>query len=123
MPDVDPVVVLAGTVVLFVLGGGYYAVLGGQLARVSAAAAAGGQTPPWAVAAELGRCLVLALVVAGPAAEAGVDSWTGGLLLGLTLWVGFPFVLWTGPSCTSGHLFGWPSSTVATGWSSCWWSQ
>jgi hypothetical protein len=23
-------------------------------------------------------------------------EWTGGLLLGLALWIGFPFVLWTG---------------------------
>jgi hypothetical protein len=96
MPDLDPVVVLVGTVVLFVLGAGYYAVLGDQLARVSAAAAAGAQLPPWAIVVELGRCLVLAAVVAGVAAEADVDSWSAGLLLGLALWVGFPFVLWTG---------------------------
>jgi Protein of unknown function (DUF1761) len=35
-------------------------------------------------------------VVAGLAAEGEIDEWTGGLLLGLTLWVGFPFVLWVG---------------------------
>jgi hypothetical protein len=96
MPDLDLVVVLVATVVLFALGAGYYAVLGDRLARVSAAAAAGAQMPPWAIAVELGRCLVLAVVVAGVAAEAGVDGWGGGLLLGLALWVGFPFVLWTG---------------------------
>jgi hypothetical protein len=96
MPDLDMVAVLVGTVVLFVLGAGYYAVLGDQLARVSAAAAEGGQMPPWAIGVELGRCLVLATVVAGVAAGADVDGWTNGLLLGLALWVGFPFVLWTG---------------------------
>ena len=96
MPDLDLVVVLVGTVVLFVLGAGYYAVLGDRLAQVSAAAAAGGRMPPWAIVVELGRCLVLAAVVAGVAAEADVVGWTGGLLLGLALWVGFPFVLWTG---------------------------
>jgi hypothetical protein len=96
VPDLDLVVVLVGTVVLFVLGAGYYAVLGDQLARVSAAVAGGGRMPPWAVVVELGRCLVLATLVAGVAAEADVDGWTTGLLLGLALWVGFPFVLWAG---------------------------
>ena len=96
MPDLDLVQVLVGTVVLFVLGAGYYAVLGDQLARVSDAAAAGERMPPWAIVVELGRCLVLAVVVAVVAAEAEVDGWAGGLLLGVVLWVGFPFVLWTG---------------------------
>ena len=45
---------------------------------------------------ELLRCLVLSGAVAGLAVQAGVDEWTGGLLLGLALWVGFPLVLWTG---------------------------
>ena len=45
---------------------------------------------------EAGRCLVLAAVVAGLAAQAGIDTWPGGLALGATLWIGFPLVLWTG---------------------------
>ena len=35
-------------------------------------------------------------MVAGLASRGEIDRWTGGLVLGLTLWVGFPFVLWTG---------------------------
>jgi hypothetical protein len=93
MPDVDAPAVLAATVLGFVLSGAYYAVLGEQLARVSAAAAS---MPPWKVAAELLRNLVLAAVVAGLAARGDIDEWTGGLLLGLALWIGFPLVLWTG---------------------------
>ena len=52
--------------------------------------------PPWKFAVEFGRCLVLAAVVAGLAANGDIDTWTGGLLLGLVLWTGFPFVLWVG---------------------------
>ena len=42
------------------------------------------------------RCLVVAAVVAGLASQGGVDEWTGGLILGTVLWIGFPLVLWTG---------------------------
>ncbi len=55
-----------------------------------------GSPSPRALAAELLRCLVLAAVVAGLAAQGEVEAWGGGALLGLALWVGFPFVLWTG---------------------------
>lgn len=48
------------------------------------------------MAVELGRGLILVAVIAGLASEAEIDEWTGGLLLGLALWAGFPFVLWTG---------------------------
>ena len=96
MPDVNVLAVLAATIAAFMIGGTYYAVLADQLATVSDAATAGGQMPPWKLAVELVRCLVLATVVAGLAAEGGVDEWSGGLLLGLALWIGFPFVLWTG---------------------------
>jgi uncharacterized protein DUF1761 len=63
---------------------------------VSEAAAAAGQPAPWELAVELLRCLVLATVVAGLAAQGGIDEWPGGLALGLALWVGFPLVLWVG---------------------------
>ena len=42
------------------------------------------------------RGLILAAVVAGLASQGEIDEWTGGLLLGLALWIGFPLVLWTG---------------------------
>lgn len=96
MPDVNLIAVLAATVVTFVIGGAYYAVLGEQLAEVSEAAAAGGEWRPWKLGAELGRSLILAAVVAGLAAQGEIGEWSGGLLLGLALWIGFPLVLWTG---------------------------
>ncbi len=96
MPDIDVLAVLVAAIVVFVIGFAYYAVFAGQLAEVSAAAAAGGQPPPWKIAAEFSRGLILATVVAGLASQGEIDEWTGGLLLGLALWIGFPFVLWTG---------------------------
>lgn len=96
MPDVNLLAVLVATIAAFVSGAAYYAVFGEQLAAVSDAAAAGEQPPPWKLAVELLRCLIIAAVVAGLASHGEIDEWTGGLLLGLTLWIGFPFVLWTG---------------------------
>jgi Protein of unknown function (DUF1761) len=96
MPDVNLLAVLVATIAAFVSGATYYAVFGEKLAEVSGAAAAGEQPPPWKLAVELLRCLILAAVVAGLASQGGIDDWTGGLLLGLALWIGFPFVLWTG---------------------------
>ena len=93
MPDVELLAVLAAAALAFVLSGAYYAALGDQLARVGAADA---QMPPWKVAVELARNLVLAAVVAGLAVRGEIDEWTGGLLLGLALWLAFPLVLWTG---------------------------
>jgi Protein of unknown function (DUF1761) len=96
MPDIDLLAVIAAAIVVFVLGSTYYAVLGAQLAEVSDAAAAGEQPPPWKLAVELLRCVIIAAVVAGLVAQGDIDEWAGGLLLGLALWVGFPAVLWTG---------------------------
>jgi hypothetical protein len=96
MPDTNVLAVLVATIAAFALGGTYYAVLGERLAEVSAAPATGGQPPPWELAGELLRCLVLAAVVAGIAVQGEIDEWSGGLLLGTALWIGFPLVLWTG---------------------------
>lgn len=93
MPELELLPVLVATVAAFLCGGAYYAVLGAQLAAVSDA---GGAMPPWKVGAELLRCLVLVVVVAWLAAEAGIDGVAGGLALGAALFVGFPLVLWTG---------------------------
>lgn len=95
MPDVDLLAVLGATVVAFVLSSTYYIALGDQLATVSPAAA-GEAAPPWMIAAELLRSLVVVTVIAGLASQTETDEWTGGLLLGLALWVGFPLVLWAG---------------------------
>jgi hypothetical protein len=96
MPDVHLLAVLVATIAAFVSAATYYAMFGEQLAEVSDVAAAGEQPPAWKLAAELLRCLILAGVVAGLASQGEIDEWTGGLVLGLALWIGFPLVLWTG---------------------------
>jgi Protein of unknown function (DUF1761) len=96
MTDVSILAVLAATIAAFVLGASYYGLLGGKLAEASEAVAQGGQPPPWKLAVEFLRGLLIAVVVAGLAAQADIDEWSGGLLLGLALWIGFPLVLWTG---------------------------
>ena len=96
MPDISPLAVGAATLAAFLIGGAYYAVLGGRLARGSTAPETAPPPAPKMLAVELGRCLLIALVVAGLAQEAGIDSVPGGLLLGLALWIGFPLVLWIG---------------------------
>ncbi|MET0815939.1 MAG: DUF1761 domain-containing protein [Solirubrobacteraceae bacterium] len=79
--------IAVATVAAFLSGGAYYTVLDPD---------ADDGMPPWKLAVEVLRCLVLAAVVAGLASQIEIDEWTGGLLLGLVLWIGFPFVLWTG---------------------------
>jgi hypothetical protein len=96
MPNVAFLPVLVAAIAAFALGGTYYALLGEQLAAVSPAAAANEQPPTWKLAVELLRCLILAAVVAGLAVRGEIDEWTGGLLLGAALWIGFPLVLWIG---------------------------
>lgn len=70
MPDVNHLAVLGATIAAFVSGAVYYTVFGEQLAEVSEAAAAGERPPPWKLAAELLRCLIIAAVVAGLARKA-----------------------------------------------------
>ena len=96
MPDVEILAVLAAAVAAFAIGGTYYSVFSEQLAAASDVAAAGEQPPRWVLAAELGRCLALALVVAGLASQGEIDELAGGMALGLALWIGLPLVLWTG---------------------------
>jgi hypothetical protein len=97
MPDVNFLAVLVATVVAFLLGSAYYFAFADRLAAVSEAARSGEQPPAWQLAVvELVRNLVLSSVVGVLAAMADVDTFAGGLLLGIGLWVGFPLVLWTG---------------------------
>lgn len=97
MPELHVGATLVSALAAFVAGAVYYGVLAKQLAAFSQVAASGESTmPPWKIAVELARCLVLAAVVAGLASSAEVTSWAGGVALGTALWVGFPAVLWTG---------------------------
>jgi hypothetical protein len=52
--------------------------------------------PPWLLAVEVAKHLVVAAVVAGLAAGIGTTAWPTAVLLGLALWVGFPVILLLG---------------------------
>jgi len=101
MPDVDLLPVVVATLAVFGLSFAYYSALGAQLAEVSEATTAGAQPPPWKLAVELLRGLIVATVVAGLASQGEIDEWTGDL----ALWIGFPFVLWTGAIPWEGTRF------------------
>ena len=96
MPDVHGPAVLVAAVVAFLLSGGYYALLGDRLARLSPAYAEGGRPTPATIGVELLRNLVMASVVAGLASGLGLGGLAGGVLLGLALWLAFPVVLLAG---------------------------
>jgi hypothetical protein len=95
MPDINLPAVLVAALAAFVLSSTWYAVFGKHLAPGGATRAAE-RPPPWKLAVELLRGLILAAVLAGLASRGEVHDWSGGLLLGLTLWIAFPAVLWTG---------------------------
>lgn len=96
MPAVNPLPVAVATVVAFLLSGGYYAVLGGQLARLSPAYAEPNGMSATTVALELVRTLVVAVVLAGLVNVIGIAGLGPALLLAVVLWVGFPAVLLSG---------------------------
>jgi hypothetical protein len=87
MPDLELLAVLVAAAAAFVIGAVYYSLVSGP---------GGGETPPWKLAVEVLRCVVMATVIAGLAAQGEIDTLAGGLLLGLALWVAFPLVQWTG---------------------------
>lgn len=116
MPEVNVLAVLVATIAAFVLSATYYAVLPAQGAEASDGRPAGGQPPPpWKLAVELLRSLIVAAVVAGLARHGDVDGWTGGVVLGLALWIGFRSCSGRAPCCGSARPGSSPRSTAATG--------
>lgn len=81
-------------VAAFVASGAYYGALGSRLAQLSPTYARPGRPPAATAAVELVRNVVLALVVAGLAADRGGP--VAALLLALALWIAFPAVLLAG---------------------------
>ena len=98
MRKLNYVAILVATVAAFIAAAVYYIVFGEAYAEVSAAAREAAKTGPqlWEIPVELGRSLIVAVVVAWLAAATKAHTWVRAALLGLALWVGFPFVLWTG---------------------------
>jgi hypothetical protein len=99
MNDVNVLAIVVAAAAVFVVSTLWYIAFGKQLAELSPAyadAASNARPPAWKVAVELIRSLIVASVLAGLAAELDITDGTGGVLLGITLWIGFPVVLWTG---------------------------
>ncbi len=97
MHHLNYLAIIVSAVAVFVFAAGYYITLAGQRAKLSAAAAASGSRPrPWVMALELFKSLVVASVVAGLVALAGISDVAAALKLGLALWIAFPVVLLVG---------------------------
>jgi hypothetical protein len=96
MLDVNYLAIVVATVAVFVLSSVWYSVFAKQLAELHPAYAGTRRMPVWKVVVELLRSFVVAMVLAGVTARLGVSDWTGALLLGFVMWIGFPVVLWTG---------------------------
>jgi hypothetical protein len=102
MAHVNYLAVLVAAVSVFVLGWLWYSPLlffkpWMRLRGMDPVAAmAGAKMPGGKLLIELGRCLVLAYVIARFVALLGVGSWMGAVHFGLFLWIGFPVTLLTG---------------------------
>lgn len=128
MNEMNLLAVGVATIAAFLIGSAWYAVLGEATAEArqadTPATASAASTPSAGqLVLEVVRSLVVATVVAGLAARLGADSWTGGLLLGLVLWVGFPVVLLAGSVLWEGvpprlaliHAGDWLAKLLAMG--------
>jgi len=96
MVAINVLAVATATVVASVFSAAYYGVLAGTAAQYSAAWAEQSGSPVVTVVFELGKGLVLALVVAGLVRGLGIDSPALALALAVVLWVAFPVLLLAG---------------------------
>jgi hypothetical protein len=102
MVHVNYFAVLVATFAVFVLGWLWYSPLlffqpWMRLRGMDPVAAmTGAKMPGGKLLIEVGRCLVLAYVIARFVALLGVSSWMGAVHFGLSLWIGFPVILLTG---------------------------
>ncbi|HZK51665.1 MAG TPA: DUF1761 domain-containing protein [Actinomycetota bacterium] len=100
MNDLNYLATGAAALAAFVLSSVYYGVFGKQLAELNPAYATDSgsspRPPTWKMLVEVVRSLAVASVLAGLAAELDIVDWTGAVVLGFTMWIGFPIVLWTG---------------------------
>jgi hypothetical protein len=96
MPEVNLLAVVVAAAAAFLQSSAWYAAFGALLAPAEGPPPTAQHPPLSKVGVELLRSLVLAAVLAGLASRSDVSGWSGGAVLGLALWVGFPLVLWTG---------------------------
>jgi hypothetical protein len=99
MPDISPLAIAVATVAAFIVSATYYAFTGVQVAAARPghdAGAANEQPPPWKLAVELLRSLLVTVAVAAAIAEGDIDTVAGVALLTLITWLAFPVTLLTG---------------------------
>lgn len=96
MFEVNYLAVAVAAVAVFVVSTVYYMAFAKQTSTLHPAYADSARPPAWKMLVEIVRSLILATVVACLASKLEIDDATGGVLLGLSLWIGFPFVLLTG---------------------------
>ncbi|TQJ01942.1 uncharacterized protein DUF1761 [Amycolatopsis cihanbeyliensis] len=96
MPELNYLAIGVATVAALIASGAWYAVLGGHLGRLHEAYAGDPRPAAVTVPVELVRNVLVSAVVAGLAGPLGISGFGAAALLGLVLWVGFPFVLLTG---------------------------
>ena len=96
MLAINYLAVAVAAVAAFIFSAVYYGLLAGTAAQYSAAWAEQSGSAVVVAAFELGKGVVLALVVAGLVRGLGIDGPAGALALAAVLWVGFPVLLLAG---------------------------
>ena len=96
MEDLNDVAIVVAGAAAFVFAAVYYTLLARQRAEVSTAAADESRPPPWLMALEFVKAVVVAAVVAALVDLADITSLAGSVGLALGLWVAFPLVLLIG---------------------------
>jgi hypothetical protein len=99
MPDISPIAIAAATVTAFIISSSWYALVGAHVAalRLGGDATAGTeQPPPWKLALEVVRSLLVATALAAGIAQGDIDGVAGVALLGAVAWFAFPVTLLTG---------------------------
>lgn len=92
--------IAATTVAAFVASSLWYVVFGKQrmklLGNDPGATADMRKVQPWKILGEIVRSFVVAYVLARFVVRLGIVDWKGAVLLGLSLWVGFPLMILVG---------------------------
>lgn len=100
MVELNYLAIAVAAVAAFVVSTAWYIAFDSQRTRLLGVTPDPGteaaRPPFWKVATEIARSLVVAAVLAGFCVLLGIDDWTGALLLGCTVWAGFPAMILAG---------------------------
>jgi hypothetical protein len=96
MVQLNYLAVAVAAIAVFVFSAVYYIALRGEGARLGASWAQRTRPPAWQLPLELGKAVVVALVVAALVALLGITDLVGAVELALARWIGFPVILLIG---------------------------